>query len=113
MFWNQGEICSAGTRVFVERPLYDDAANAFVDPASSIVLGEGSDETTEMGPLVSKEQQERVERFIEIGWKEATLAMQGRDRPTRAWRTATSSRPRCSPTLATTRRSRVRRSSAR
>jgi len=77
VFWNQGEICSAGTRVFVERPLYDDAVNAFVDRASSIVLGEGSEETTEMGPLVSKEQQERVERFIEIGSKEATLAKQG------------------------------------
>jgi acyl-CoA reductase-like NAD-dependent aldehyde dehydrogenase len=77
VFWNQGEICSAGTRVFVERPLYDDAVNAFVDRASSIVLGQGSDETTEMGPLVSKEQQERVERFIEIGSKEATLAKQG------------------------------------
>jgi betaine-aldehyde dehydrogenase len=77
VFWNQGEICSAGTRVFVERPLYDDAVNAFVDRASQIVLGEGSDEETEMGPLVSKEQQERVERFIEIGSKEATLATQG------------------------------------
>ena len=77
VFWNQGEICSAGTRVFVERPLYDDAVNAFVDRASEIVLGDGSDEATEMGPLVSKEQQERVERFIEIGSKEATLAKQG------------------------------------
>ena len=77
VFWNQGEICSAGTRVFVERPLYDDAVKAFVDRASSIVLGEGSDETTEMGPLVSREQQERVERFIEIGSNEATLATQG------------------------------------
>ena len=77
VFWNQGEICSAGTRVFVERPLYDDAVNAFVDRASEIVVGEGSDEATEMGPLVSKEQQERVERFIEIGSKEATLAKQG------------------------------------
>ena len=77
VFWNQGEICSAGTRVFVEGSLYDDALNAFVDRASSIVLGEGLDERTEMGPLVSREQQDRVERFIEIGSKEATLAKQG------------------------------------
>ena len=48
--------------------------NSFVDRASQIVLGEGSDEKTDMGPLVSKEQQERVERFIEIGSKEAALA---------------------------------------
>jgi acyl-CoA reductase-like NAD-dependent aldehyde dehydrogenase len=77
VFWNQGEICSAGTRVFVEGSLYDDAVNAFVDRASSIILGEGLDERTEMGPLVSREQQERVERFIEIGSREATLAKQG------------------------------------
>jgi acyl-CoA reductase-like NAD-dependent aldehyde dehydrogenase len=77
VFWNQGEICSAGTRVFVERTVYDDAVNAFVDRASQIVLGDGLDESTEMGPLVSREQQERVEHYIEIGSKEAALAKQG------------------------------------
>jgi acyl-CoA reductase-like NAD-dependent aldehyde dehydrogenase len=77
VFWNQGEICSAGTRVFVEGPMYEDAVNAFVDRASRIVLGDGLDEATEMGPLVSREQQERVERYIDLGAKEATLATQG------------------------------------
>jgi betaine-aldehyde dehydrogenase len=77
VFWNQGEICSAGTRVFVERAVYDDAVNAFVDRASRIVLGDGQDEATEMGPLVSREQQERVEHYIELGSEEATLAKQG------------------------------------
>ena len=67
VFWNQGEICSAGTRVYVEGSVYDDAVNAFVDRASRIVLGDGLDESTEMGPLVSKEQQDRVERYIDIG----------------------------------------------
>ena len=78
VFWNQGEICSAGTRVFVEAPVYDDAVNAFVDRASRIVLGEGLDEDTEMGPLVSLEQQERVQGYIEVGEREAKLAGQGR-----------------------------------
>jgi betaine-aldehyde dehydrogenase len=78
VFWNQGEICSAGTRVFVEKPVYDDAVNAFVDRASRIVLGDGRDESTEMGPLVSREQLERVEGYIEVGTREATLAGQGR-----------------------------------
>jgi acyl-CoA reductase-like NAD-dependent aldehyde dehydrogenase len=80
VFWNQGEICSAGTRVFVETGIYDDAVNAFVDRAKDVVLGEGTDEATTMGPLVSKEQQERVERYIEIGTGEATLAAKG-ERP--------------------------------
>jgi acyl-CoA reductase-like NAD-dependent aldehyde dehydrogenase len=77
VFWNQGEICSAGTRVFVDRAIYDDALDAFVDRAKDVRLGDGLDEDTTMGPLVSREQQERVERYIEIGQEEATLAVQG------------------------------------
>jgi acyl-CoA reductase-like NAD-dependent aldehyde dehydrogenase len=77
VFWNQGEICSAGTRVFVDRAVYDDAVNAFVDRAKGITLGAGTDDATTMGPLVSKEQQERVERYIEIGTGEASLAAKG------------------------------------
>ena len=77
VFWNQGEICSAGTRVFVDTNVYDDAVNAFVDRAKDVKLGRGSEESTTMGPLVSKEQQERVERYIEIGTGEATLAAKG------------------------------------
>lgn len=77
VFWNQGEICSAGTRVYVDRTVYDDAVNAFVDRAKTIRLGDGLDETTSMGPLISKEQHERVSRYIEIGTSEATLAGQG------------------------------------
>ncbi len=80
VFWNQGEICSAGTRVFVDTRIYDDAVNAFVDRAREVRLGEGIDETTTMGPLVSKEQQDRVERYIEIGAGEATVAATG-ERP--------------------------------
>jgi len=78
VFWNQGEICSAGTRVFVERRIYDDAVNAFVDRATSLTLGDPADESTAMGPLISKEQQERVRRYLEIGQGEARLAGQGR-----------------------------------
>jgi betaine-aldehyde dehydrogenase len=77
VFWNQGEICSAGTRVFVDRAIYDDALNAFVDRAKAVRLGDGLDEATTMGPLVSREQQDRVERYIEIGQGEAMLAVQG------------------------------------
>jgi acyl-CoA reductase-like NAD-dependent aldehyde dehydrogenase len=77
VFWNQGEICSAGTRVFVDRAVYDDAVNAFVDRAKGITLGAGTDDATTMGPLVSKEQQERVEHYIEIGTGEASLAAKG------------------------------------
>jgi betaine-aldehyde dehydrogenase len=77
VFWNQGEICSAGSRVFVERAIYDDALSAMVEHVKQVRLGDQLDESTTMGPLVSKEQQERVQRYIEIGLDEARLAIQG------------------------------------
>jgi acyl-CoA reductase-like NAD-dependent aldehyde dehydrogenase len=77
VFWNQGEICSAGTRVFVERGIYDDAVNAMGERATGIVLGDPSDDGTMMGPLVSREQQERVQHYLEVGAGEARLAAQG------------------------------------
>jgi acyl-CoA reductase-like NAD-dependent aldehyde dehydrogenase len=80
IFWNQGEICSAGSRVFIQREIYDDALTALVDRARGVTLGEGLNESTTMGPLVSREQQERVLSYIDIGKREAKLAIQG-DRP--------------------------------
>jgi betaine-aldehyde dehydrogenase len=77
IFWNQGEICSAGSRVFIERSIYNDALNALVAHADAVTMGSGRAEGTTMGPLVSKEQQERVQEYIEIGKGEATLATQG------------------------------------
>ena len=77
VFWNQGEICSAGTRVFVERGIYDDAVNAMGERATGIVLGDPSDDGTTMGPLVSHDQQERVQHYLEVGAGEARLAAQG------------------------------------
>jgi betaine-aldehyde dehydrogenase len=81
IFWNQGEICSAGSRVFIQREIYDDALSALVDRARGVTLGDGLDESTTMGPLVSREQQERVLSYIDIGKQEAKLAIEG-DRPT-------------------------------
>jgi betaine-aldehyde dehydrogenase len=78
IFWNQGEICSAGSRVFVERSIYDDALQAMTDRANAVRLGSGLDPETTMGPLVSKEQQERVLTYIEAGKGEgAKLAAGG------------------------------------
>ena len=77
VFWNQGEICSAGTRVFVQESIYDDALDAFTDFAKQVVLGEPSSEETTMGPLISREQQDRVQGYIRIGEQEARLAVQG------------------------------------
>ncbi len=76
-FWSQGEICSAGTRVFVERPIYDDAIQAMVDHVKNIKVGDGMDPDTTMGPLVSEDQKKTVESYIEIGKGEAKVAVEG------------------------------------
>lgn len=78
IFGNQGEVCSAGSRVFVESSIYDDVLQAMADHAASITLGNGLDPATTMGPLVSLEQKRRVQHYIDLGRSEgATLAFQG------------------------------------
>ncbi len=82
VFGNQGEVCSAGSRVFVERSVYDEAMAAMISHAQRIKLGSGLVADTTMGPLVSKEQLDRVNRYIQIGIEEgARLAYLG-ERPT-------------------------------
>jgi len=78
IFWNQGEICSAGSRVLVEASVLDDALAAMAERAALVKLGDGLAEDTTMGPLVSAEQLERVERYMEIGREEAELVAAGR-----------------------------------
>jgi acyl-CoA reductase-like NAD-dependent aldehyde dehydrogenase len=63
--------------VFVENSIYDDALSAMAEHARGIKLGDGLDPDTSMGPLVSKQQQDTVQNYIEIGMKEAKLAVQG------------------------------------
>jgi len=77
VFINQGEVCSAGSRVLVQRPIYKKMLDAMVEKAKRIRLGPGLDRDTRMGPLVSREQMERVQRYQEIGRREAHLAVGG------------------------------------
>ena len=77
VFITQGEVCSAGSRVLVERPIYKKMLDAMVEKAKRIKLGDGLDKATKMGPVVSKEQLERVTRYQEIGRKEAKVAVGG------------------------------------
>ncbi len=83
VFINQGEVCSAGSRVLVERPIYKKMVDAMVEKAKTIKLGDGMDRATKMGPVVSKEQLERVLKYQEIGKQEAKLGIGG-GRPTEA-----------------------------
>jgi betaine-aldehyde dehydrogenase len=77
VFINQGEVCSAGSRVLVQRPIYKKMLDAMVEKAKRIKLGSGLDKSTKMGPVVSKEQLDRVVRYQAIGKKEAKVAVGG------------------------------------
>jgi len=77
LFINQGEVCSAGSRILVERPIYKRVLDAMVEKARGIRLGNGLDRATKMGPIVSAEQMERVLAYQKIGRGEAKLALGG------------------------------------
>ncbi|CAN5670113.1 aldehyde dehydrogenase DhaS [soil metagenome] len=78
VFGNQGEVCSAGSRVFVQQAVYDDVLSAMSEFATGIRLGSGLDPDTTMGPLVSAEQRDRVSSYVGIGRDEgATVAFAG------------------------------------
>jgi len=77
VFVNQGEVCSAGSRVLVQRPIYKRLLDAMVEQAKRIPLGRGLDPATRMGPLVSEEQYDRVMGYIAKGKNEAKLAVGG------------------------------------
>jgi betaine-aldehyde dehydrogenase len=77
LFINQGEVCSAGSRILVERSIYKRVVDAMVEKARTITLGNGLDRATKMGPLVSDEQLQTVLRYQEIGRHEAKLALGG------------------------------------
>jgi betaine-aldehyde dehydrogenase len=77
LFINQGEVCSAGSRILVERSIYKKVVDAMVEKAKGIRLGPGLNRETKMGPLVSGEQLERVLAYQRIGMGEAKLALGG------------------------------------
>jgi betaine-aldehyde dehydrogenase len=77
IFINQGEVCSAGSRILVQRPIYDRFVEAMVAKAKSITVGAPLDRATKMGPLVSREQFDRVRSYQDLGRREARLALGG------------------------------------
>src|ERR1700694_5257692 len=77
VFINQGEVCSAGSRILVQRSIYKKFVDAMTEKAKKIKLGPPLERETKMGPLVSKDQYERVRQYQEIGKKEGKVAAGG------------------------------------
>jgi aldehyde dehydrogenase (NAD+)/phenylacetaldehyde dehydrogenase len=84
IYFCQGEICSAGSRLFVERSVYDDFVPRLAAMARTVRLGHGLDPETKMGPLVSKDQQRRVLSYLEEGQRAGATALAGGRAPAAA-----------------------------
>ncbi|HEX7081231.1 MAG TPA: aldehyde dehydrogenase family protein [Gammaproteobacteria bacterium] len=80
IFFNAGQVCAAGSRLYVHRKLFDRVVEGIGEAANGIKLGPGLDESTEMGPLVSREQQQRVLDYIESGRASGVSVIAGGDR---------------------------------
>ena len=77
IFFNHGQCCCAGSRLFIERPVFDRVVEGVAAQAKKINVGPGLDPGTTMGPLVSEEQVERVCKYLEIGLSEGATALAG------------------------------------
>jgi betaine-aldehyde dehydrogenase len=77
VFINQGEVCSAGSRILVEKSIYSKFVDAMAAKAKTIKLGAPLERETKMGPLVSKEQYDRVRSYQDVGKGEAKVAVGG------------------------------------
>jgi acyl-CoA reductase-like NAD-dependent aldehyde dehydrogenase len=80
VFRNQGQICCAATRMFVQEGIYDEFADRIAAKANEINLGQPLDPATTMGPLVSSEQHERVLGYLKVANQEGAKAKAGGDR---------------------------------
>jgi betaine-aldehyde dehydrogenase len=67
IFANAGQVCSAGSRLLVEESIADKLVNAVVERAKKIRVGDGFDPQTEMGPIISRAHEEKIESYIKTG----------------------------------------------
>src|SRR6202795_541758 len=77
IFFNHGQCCCAGSRLYVERSIFDQVVDGVAAQAKSIKLGPGLDPATQMGPMVSETQRNRVCGYLEAGKKEGARALTG------------------------------------
>ena len=98
VFDNAGQDCCARSRILVERSVHERVVELFAEATRNVKVGDPADEATEVGPLVSAKQRDRVKDYIEIGLGEGATIVVGGDahRTIRPWPTARISFRRCS-----------------
>ncbi len=79
-FANQGQICLCGSRIFVERPIYEKFKNAFVERVSAMKVGAPTDEKTKVGAVVSEPHMEKVLSYVRLAKEEGGTVLCGGER---------------------------------
>jgi phenylacetaldehyde dehydrogenase len=77
IFFNHGQCCCAGSRLYVEKNIFDKVVDGVAERAQKINLGSGMDASTDMGPLVSEEQMNRVCGYLDSGFSAGAKAVVG------------------------------------
>ncbi|HEX8730436.1 MAG TPA: aldehyde dehydrogenase family protein, partial [Ktedonobacterales bacterium] len=80
IYFNSGQICTAGSRLFVHRDIYDETVSKLAEGAEAMRVGVGTDAATEIGPVISSEQLARVTGYIESGVSEGAVTRAGGER---------------------------------
>jgi phenylacetaldehyde dehydrogenase len=75
--FNHGQCCVAGTRLYVEDRIFDDFTQAVAEAASKVKIGPGLDPTTQLGPLISQEQFDKVTGYLREGLADGARALTG------------------------------------
>ena len=77
IFFNQGQVCCAGSRLYVESSVFDKVVEGVAEQAKKITVGPGLDPATQMGPLISAEQLKRVSGYLQSGIDEGARVASG------------------------------------
>ncbi len=80
-FINQGEVCLCGSRIYVERPAYEEFLEKFVAKTKELKIGDPFEESTKVGAMIGKEHYERVTSFFEVAKEEGGQILTGGKRP--------------------------------
>jgi acyl-CoA reductase-like NAD-dependent aldehyde dehydrogenase len=81
IFYNKGEVCAAGSRLFVEEGAKEELVARVVERAKKTTVGDPLDKSTRMGPVISKAQLDKVLSYIEAGKRDGATLLAGGDRP--------------------------------
>src|SRR5256886_9708947 len=77
IFFNQGQVCCAGSRIFVEEKAKDEFLGRFKEKADRIKVGDPMDKATLMGPQVSEEQLNRIKSYVDVAREEGATVLTG------------------------------------